>query len=165
MSLKRFFQMSDVLDELLVGILFFGLLCQILIIIFLDGSGGYYSVGLWIGVALALAGALHMTWSLDKALDIEPEGAIRKMRSYSLLRYAAVLIVLGVLMILNTASPLTAFLGLMGLKVSAYLQPVCHRIFVKLGLKKDIQKPVLSPEEVDELIRREKEERRGETAR
>ena len=33
--LKRFFQMSDALGELLCGILFFGVICQIGLIIFL----------------------------------------------------------------------------------------------------------------------------------
>ncbi|MBR4760917.1 MAG: hypothetical protein IK078_12330 [Lachnospiraceae bacterium] len=133
--LKRFFQMSDALGELLCGILFFGILCQIGLIIFLSGSGGYYSTGLWIGILLAMGMALHMTWSLDKALDYAPSDAIKKMRSYSLLRYAAVLIILGLMMIFDPASPLTAFLGLMGLKVGAYIQPFTHKAAIRLGLK------------------------------
>ena len=133
--LKRFFQMSDALGELLCGILFFGILCQIGLIIFLKGSGGYYSTGLWIGILLAMGMALHMTWSLDKALDYAPSDAIKKMRSYSLLRYAAVLIILGLMMIFDPASPLTAFLGLMGLKVGAYIQPFTHKAAIRLGLK------------------------------
>ena len=100
-----------------------------------------------------------MAWSLDKALDLGQEGAVKKMRSYSLIRYAVALMVLGMMMIFDFAGPLTAFLGLMGLKVSAYLQPLLHRGFVRLGWKQEIIKPVLSPDEVDELIRREKEEK------
>lgn len=133
--LKRFFQMSDALGELLCGILFFGIICQIGLIIFLSGSGGYYSTGLWIGILLAMGMALHMTWSLDKALDFSPSDAIKKMRAYSLLRYAAVLIILGLLMIFDKASPLTAFLGLMGLKIGAYIQPFTHKLAIRLGIK------------------------------
>ncbi len=133
--LKRFFQMSDALGELLCGILFFGIICQIGLIIFLSGRGGYYSVGLWIGILLAMGMALHMTWSLDKALDFSPSDAIKKMRAYSLLRYAAVLIILGLLMIFDKASPLTAFLGLMGLKIGAYIQPFTHKLAIRLGIK------------------------------
>ena len=133
--LKRFFQMSDALGELLCGSLFFGILCQIGLIIFLRGSGGYYSTGLWIGILLAMGMALHMTWSLDKALDFSPSDAVKKMRAYSLLRYAAVLIVLGLMMIFDPASPLTTFLGLMGLKVGAYIQPFTHRAAIRLGIK------------------------------
>jgi|GEM_PF-166135 len=160
-TLKRFFQISDVLDELLTGICLFGLLCQIAVLVF-SGRRGYYSAGLWIGIALALLGGLHIAWSLDKALDLGEEGATKKMRAYSLLRYGVALVVLGLLMILDFASPLTAFLGLMGLKISAYLQPLLHRAALALGLKTEVAKPLLSPEEVDELIRRQRQEERGE---
>ena len=159
MSLKRLFQVSDVLDELLAGIVLFGLICQIVLLVFFRERLPYYSAGLWIGVMLAAAGGVHMAWSLDKALDLGQEGAVKKMRSYSLIRYAVALMVLGMMMIFDFAGPLTAFLGLMGLKVSAYLQPLLHRGFVRLGWKQEIIKPVLSPDEVDELIRREKEEK------
>ena len=147
--------MSDVLDELLCGILLCGVICQLGLILF--GKGAlYHSVGLWIGIVLALIGAFHMTWSLDKALDLGAEGAVKKMRTYSLLRYGVVLIVLGILMILNFANPLTAFLGLIELKVAAYLQPLVHKAAVKLGCKKETERELLTPEQVDELIRAEK---------
>ena len=153
--LGSFFKMSDVLDELLAGILLYGILCNL--ILFLFGKAGlYHSCGLWIGILLAVIGSFHITWSLDKVLDLGEEGAVKKMRAYSLLRYGVVLIVLGVLMIVNKANPLTAFLGLMGLKISAYVQPFVHKAAVRAGLKKEIVKPLLSPEEVDELIRLEK---------
>ncbi|MCR5418677.1 MAG: hypothetical protein K6E84_07160 [Lachnospiraceae bacterium] len=147
--------MSDVLDELLCGILLCGVVCQIGLILF--GKGAlYHSAGLWIGIVLALIGAFHMTWSLDKALDLGAEGAVKKMRTYALLRYGVVLIVLGVMMILNFANPLTVFLGLIELKVAAYLQPFIHKAAIKLGLKKETVKELLTPEEVDDLIRAEK---------
>ncbi len=155
-SLGKFFQMSDVLDELLCGILIWGLICQTGLLIFFRSGAAYHSIGLWIGVMLALVGAFHITWSLDKALDLDQEGAIKKMRMYAMLRYGLVLIVLGVLMIINKANPLTAFLGLMGLKTAAYMQPFIHKAAVKMKLKKDLPKPLLTPEEVDELIREEK---------
>jgi hypothetical protein len=113
---------------------------------------------------LAIAGALHMTWSLDKALDGGPPDAIKLMRVYALLRYGIVLIIFGILMIFDFADPLTAFAGLLSLKFAAYLQPVLHKAAVKLGIREDIKKEILSPEEVDELIRREKAEAAGKTA-
>ncbi len=163
MTLKQVFRMNDVLDELLAGILLFGFICQIPLLLFLRDRELYYTAGLWIGVVLAMSGGVHMAWSLDKALDLGQDGAVKKMRTDSLIRYGVALVCLGLLMIFDFASPLTGILGLMGLKVSAYLQPFLHKGFVRLGWKEDIIKPVLSPEEVDELIRREKEEKRKQS--
>ncbi|MCR5283021.1 MAG: hypothetical protein K6E18_06580 [Lachnospiraceae bacterium] len=153
--LGRFFQMSDVLDELLCGILLYGLVCQAGLLLF-QKAALYHSIGLWIGIVLAVLGAFHITWTLDKILDLGAEDAVKKSRSYAVLRYGLVLIVLGILMIVNRANPLTAFLGLMGLKAGAYIQPTIHKAAVKMGLKQEIQKPLLTPEEVDELIAAEK---------
>ena len=153
--LGRFFQMSDVLDELLAGILFYGLICQAGLLLFGKGAP-YHSIGLWIGVVLAILGAFHITWTLDRILDLGAEDAVKKSRSYAVLRYGFVLIVLGALMIVNRANPLTALLGLMGLKAGAHIQPVIHKAAVKTGLKQEVLKPLLTPEEVDELIAAEK---------
>ena len=154
--LGRFFKMSDVLGELLVGILLLGVLAQAALVVCIRRNFVYHGAGLWIGVLLALAGAVHMTWSLDQALGAGSAEAVKKMRIHALLRYGIVLIIFGILMIFNFANPLTAFLGLMTLKFSAYLQPSLHKAAVRLGIREEVQKEVLSPEEVDELIRQEK---------
>ena len=39
------------------------------------------------------------------------------------------LVVLGILMIFNFASPIAAFIGMISLKVSAYLAPFTHKLF------------------------------------
>ena len=52
--------------------------------------------------------------------------------SLNLIRYLIVIIILGILMVTEIGNPIAAFVGVMGLKVSAYLQP----IFQKLSHKK-----------------------------
>ena len=42
-----------------------------------------------------------------------------------------IVIVMALVMVSGFANPLAAFLGLMGLKVAAYLQPFTHRICAK----------------------------------
>jgi hypothetical protein len=91
-----------------------------------------YSIGLWIGVGLALFLAWHMWKTLDEALGLGAAGAQKVMRKQSLLRYGAVIAVLGILMWGKFASPLAAFLGVMTLKVAAYLQPITHKVVLKI---------------------------------
>ena len=53
------------------------------------------------------------------------------MTKYNIIRYLAIVASMGFVMISGFANPLSAFLGLMGLKVAAYLQPFTHKICIK----------------------------------
>ena len=113
--------------ELLVGIRFWGILCQLTGVWFLADKAGY-SAGLWIGAALACLSGIHMWWSLDRSLDFGQDHVVKIMTKHNMIRYLVIVAVLGFLMIEGFANPLAAFLGLMGLKVAAYLQPFTHKI-------------------------------------
>lgn len=118
-------EINETLLELLIGILLFGMLCQLSIVWFVTDRTGY-SVGLWIGVVLAGLSAVHMYRSLDRALDFEASAA-RVIQKNSIIRYVVIVTVLAIIMITEAANPLAAFLGLMGLKVAAYIQPFTHK--------------------------------------
>lgn len=118
---------DDTLLELIIGITAFGAICQILGIWLVSDKAGY-SLGLWLGVISGIFMAAHMWWSLNSALD-EPEARAQKLiRSHSMLRYGVVVLVFVGLAITKIANPLAAFLGIMGLKVAAYLQPFTHKV-------------------------------------
>lgn len=76
-----------------------------------------------------MAMAIHMAWSLGIALSLGEDGAIKMMQKHNLLRYGVVVLLLGLLMVLRLGNPLSAFLGIMGLKVAAYMQPITHKLF------------------------------------
>lgn len=122
--------------ELMTGILLFGILCQLTVVWLVEDRGGY-SLGLWLGVLLAEAVGFHMWWSLDRALDLEQEAAVKMMTKHNILRYLTIVVCLGVIMTAGIANPLAAFLGLMGLKVSAYLQPFTHKLCA--GFDKEVR--------------------------
>lgn len=117
--------------ELSAGIIFWGILCQITVVWLVEDKSGY-SIGLWMGVLLAVAAGIHMWWALDRALDFARDTAVKLMTKYNIIRYVVIVIVMALIMISGIANPLSAFLGLMGLKVSAYLQPFTHKICAKL---------------------------------
>lgn len=114
------------LFELIVGIVIFTLLCQIGMLFTPDIF--YYSLGLLIGAIMAVAMACHMNYSINRALELVGGDASAIVRKDMAIRYAVIIVVLVILMVLNFASPLTAFLGIMGLKFGAYVQPFTHKL-------------------------------------
>lgn len=126
--IKKLRTLNDVLPEMLAGILFFGIVCEITGVFFVEDKW-FYSTGLLVGVLIAMAMAVHMAWSLQTAMDLGETGVVKQMQKNNLLRYAGVLTAFGILIITGLGNPLSAFLGVMGLKVAAYLEPVTHKIF------------------------------------
>lgn len=116
--------------EMHLGMVFFGFICQMGGIFFAEKQG-YYAAALWFGVAFAAAGSIHMYRTLDRALYCGEAAAGIVTRGY-LFRYgvtAAVLVIISVTGILN---PLVFFLGYMSLKVTAYFQPLTHKLCNRL---------------------------------
>ena len=88
-----------------------------------------YSVGLWIGVLTAIFMAFHMAVTLNSAVERDVKGAQAVATRQNIIRYLVVVIILGILMMTRIGNPLAAFAGIMGLKISAYLQPLLARWF------------------------------------
>lgn len=126
--IKKMSELADVLPELLLGIFAYGAVCEIIGVLLVSDKL-LYSVGLIIGILMASAMAVHMAWSLSVALSFAQEDAVKMMQKHNLLRYGAVTVLLGLLMVSGLGNPLAAFLGIMGLKVAAYLQPFTHKLF------------------------------------
>lgn len=118
---------NKTLWELILGILLYGCICQIIGLFFVENKFSY-STGLWVGLLTAVAAAIHMWWSLDRALDLDEGTAGKKLQAQSIVRYAIIVMVMAITMISGVTNPLAAFLGIMGLKVAAYLQPFTHKL-------------------------------------
>lgn len=134
--LKKLTGLNNALPALWLSILLFGIACQV-VGVFLVRDKLSYSLGLWIGIILALGMAYHMAYVLASALDMGERGAQISVTKHNMIRYAIVVVVLGILMLTDVANPLAAFVGLMGLKVGAYLQPLTYKFFSRQG-KSDI---------------------------
>lgn len=115
--------------ELWIGIGIWGVACELVMIWFVKDKTGC-SLGVLIGCLLAMGGIWHMWKVLDRALDMG-EAAQKYLTVRSWIRYGVFVVVFGILMITEWANPLTAFLGLMGMKAAAYLQPAVHKIMEK----------------------------------
>ncbi len=120
---------NETLKEMLCGMLVYGVIGQIVIWLFIKGTG--VSLGWWIGVLTAIACGYQMWWGLDRALDLSESEASKKMITYSMLRYAAIVVIMATVMITEIANPLAAVFGVFALKAGAYLQPLMHNFYRK----------------------------------
>ncbi len=125
---------NKTLIELFAGIFLFGIVCQIAGMFFTDQLFSYSS-GLWIGIITAMVTAVHMYRSLDRALDLDEDTASKRIQMQSIIRYVGIVIVMGITMVNGVTNPLAAFLGIMGLKVAAYLQPFTHKLIIRFFAK------------------------------
>ena len=128
MNMKR--KIDPTLFDLCLGILLYGIVFQLILLVFSRKSA--YSLGLWIGIVLAIAGAVHMWWSLDRGLDQVSKQAAKTISVNNLIRYLVLVVVMFVLIYTDFANPIFMFCGYMGMKMSAYLNPWLCKIRSKV---------------------------------
>lgn len=122
-------KVSETLKELLIGIFFYGILVETVGVYFMEDKV-YFTIGLWFGVFMAFAAAIHMWWGLNIGLDLG-DGASKYVLAQNMIRYGVILVAFAALCIMDFGNPLAAFAGIMGLKAGAYLQPFTHKIMIK----------------------------------
>ena len=138
--IERLRKMNRTLLEMQIGMLFFGLVCQLGGVLFVERQG-MYAVSLWFGVVFAIAASIHMYRTLDRALWYGKDASGMVTRGY-LFRYVMVAVVLVLICMTEAMYPLAFFLGYMSLKVTAYLQPLTHKLCNKLFHETD---PIAEP--------------------
>ena len=80
-----------------------------------------------LGMLMAIGMVFHMNISIEKAMDIGGEHAKGYMLKSYAIRTVVVLAVIVCVGVLKFANLLSLLLGIMTLKVAAYLQPITHR--------------------------------------
>ncbi len=131
MNRNPFENMSQVLKELLAGILLLGLVIQGGFV-WLVSDKWYFTTGLWSGVVLALFMAIHMNCSIEKSLTLSEDDAQGHMQKMTAVRMAVVILVMGAVCFLKLGNGVSLFAGVLTLKFSAYFQPILHRLMEKL---------------------------------
>lgn len=133
--LKR---LNDALPGLIMGILVYGALVEVLGVWFVEDKLRY-TTGLGIGIALACGMAVNMAVVLQDAVDVYGESHARaRIVGKSILRYVIVVVIFFVMMKFHLGNLITAFIGVFGLKASAYLQPVAHNWYLKRKGRGDV---------------------------
>ena len=132
--LKR---INNALPGLVLGILIWGILIQFTGVWFVEDKLRY-SIGLWFGLAVAIGMAINLAVVIYDSVSLgDSEHANRRIIAKSVLRYAIVVILFFILGYFNLGNLFTAFLGVLGLKMSAYMQPLFERFSNKLSGRTD----------------------------
>lgn len=132
--LKR---INNALPGLVLGILIWGILIQFTGVWFVEDKLRY-SIGLWFGIAVAIGMAVNLAVVIYDSVSLgDSEHANRRIVAKSVLRYAIVVILFFILGYFNLGNLFTAFLGVLGLKMSAYMQPLLERGSNKLDGRTD----------------------------
>lgn len=125
-------RINDALPELVLGILIYGIVVELAGVWFVADKLRYSS-GLLIGISLAVGMAINIAVVIRDAVEIYGEdGAKTRVIVKSVLRYLVVVVVFFVMMRYNLGNLFSAFIGVLGLKISAYLQPFTHKVILKL---------------------------------
>lgn len=114
-----------------IGLLFWGLVCRIAGV-FLAENQGYYAKSLWFGILFAMISTVHMYRQLDRALDYGEKNARKMIFAGYLIRYVLFVVILFIIMTTKVMNPLIVFLAYMGMKVTAFLQPITHKLCNKI---------------------------------
>ena len=116
-------RINQALPGLLLGIVFYGLALWLVGIWFV-GNRIQYTVGLWIGVALAAGMAVNMAIViLDTVEAMEENRSSRKPLLYAVVRYVVLVAAFLAVWYLKIGNVIAMFAGVMGLKIAAYLHP------------------------------------------
>ncbi len=138
-----------ILLEMYTGILFVGIVCQLVGVFFVQNQARYAS-SLWFGILFSLIATTHMGRTLSRAL-IDSENASKIIvRGYTV-RYVMIIFVMIVIGVTDVMNPLIVFMAYMSLKVTAYLQPITHKLYNKLFHETDpIPQPLPEEENCEE---------------
>ena len=126
-------RINDALPGLVYGIILYGIILQLTGVWFVKDKLGY-SIGVWYGIAIAVGLAINLAKVIYDSVTMDMgEHANRKLIAKSVLRYAVVVILFMILGYFQFGNLLTALLGVLGLKVSAYAQPLLTKVVKKLN--------------------------------
>ena len=124
-------RINEALPGLILGIVIYGVIIQLTGVWFVEDKWGY-SIGLWYGIAIAIGMGINIATVIYDTVTFYSTGnANKRVAVKSILRYFVVVILFLILGYFEIGNLFTAFLGAMGLKFSAYMQPFLNKIVNK----------------------------------
>ena len=124
---SRRVHIPGIVIELWIGIMAFAIVCELVGIWFVPDRLKF-TTGLFLGALLSCACSFHIWYALDKSLgSADEKAAARRVGAGYLVRYVALILLVVILYFTGIGSPFAAFLGYMGMKPAAYIQPTIHK--------------------------------------
>lgn len=132
-ALKR---LNESLPALVGTMIFYSMIVEVVGVWFVKDQIRYTS-GLLIGTGCGIWMAINIASVLWDTIET---GANPKMvAAKAALRYIVIAAIFVVMMVFNIGSLVPAFLGIFGLKISAYAQPFIHRFILKDIQDEDVE--------------------------
>lgn len=133
--MKKFFsRLNPMLLDLTTGCIIYGILGEVLIfavgIPFYEGGLDKIVLGFFVGTALAVAMTVHMYCGVVESLSLGEAGALKHTVKMYLFRIIGILAVLVLIYFTGFCDAIAFVMGLVSLKVAAYLQPITHKYIV-----------------------------------
>lgn len=131
--------LNPMLLDLAAGCIIYGILGEVLILaagrLFYEGMLWKIVLGFFVGTASAVALTIHMYYSVVESLSLGETGALKHTRKMYIFRIAGVLAVLALIYFTGFCDAIAFVVGLISLKVAAYLQPFTHKYIVTKIIK------------------------------
>lgn len=115
-------QVKETLTGFYIGIGIYALMIEAIGIFFSEDLLAF-TLGLLFGVIIAVFLTLHLAKTLDKALELPQEPAIKHMQKQSVLRLFIMLFVLAIGLMVERINFIALVLGLFGRKIGALMAP------------------------------------------
>lgn len=125
---------DSTLMELLAGIVFLGIVIQIVCLI-ISRNYLYDAIGLWCGIAICCYSAINIQRSIRRAMETEGVDPVQYVRRGYVKRMAIALLIMGVVLYFKVGNVFTLLIGVFPLKIAAYMQPIVHKLFLKIEAK------------------------------
>ena len=124
--IKRMKRLNQALPGLVLGIIIYGVLVELIGVWFVSDKLRY-STGLAIGIGCAIGMAIHIAMIIEESVRIG-EGHEKYLSFKSVMRYLVLCAVMIGMAYFKLGNMFTALIGVLGLKVSAYAQPLLDKI-------------------------------------
>ena len=122
-------RLNQALPGLVLGILIYGVIVELVGVWFVSDKIRY-TTGLIFGIVCAVGMAIHIAMIIEESVRIG-KGHEKYLSFKSVLRYLVVSTVMILMMVFKLGNMFTAIIGILGLTVSAYAQPVLYKLLGK----------------------------------
>lgn len=121
--------------ELLIGNIIYYIIGQIIILCVAERKF-YISFGFFLGVLISNCMVIHMAVVIEQAMCFNEKGAETHVRKTTAIRMVLVMVALIIIGLTDIGNIVAAVMGVMALKVSAYLQPFTHKVLARKSKEK-----------------------------
>lgn len=125
-------RLNDALPALVGTIFVYGLLVLVVGIWFFPDKGKYL-VGLLVGIGQGIFLSINMASTILGAIEVTDKNGQTAVAMKAVMRYLVVVITTVIMCYFSWGYIGTWFVGVMGLKVAAWLQPLIHKMLKRKG--------------------------------